>query len=53
MEEVAGNILKHSLQNKYLQSPFIIDYDFETTFADTNGPSKPGELKKIQKSPSL
>ena len=27
MLKVPGNILKHSLQNKSLQSPFIVVYD--------------------------
>ena len=34
MEEVAGNILKHSLQYKSLQAPFIIVYKFETVFVE-------------------
>ena len=46
MEEATGNVLKHSLQNKSLESPFIIICNFETMIVETNDQSKLGELRK-------
>lgn len=45
MEEVAGNILKHSLWYKSLQAPFIIVYEFETVFAEAKWSLKTGRFK--------
>ena len=47
MKEVAGNILKHSLQNKSLKSPFIVACDVETMFLDKDNQLK---LRKLRKS---
>ena len=45
-KRVPGNIWKYSLQNKSLQAPFIIVYDFETMFLDIDDRSKLEVLKK-------
>ena len=45
-EKVAGDILKHLLQNKSMQLLLIVVYDFETMTVETDDPSKPEELRK-------
>ena len=47
MEAVAGNIFKHLLLDKSLQTPFIV-YEFDTIIAETGNQSKVGELRKCK-----
>ena len=47
MEAVAGNIFKHLLLNKSLQTPFIV-YEFDTIIVETDNQSKLGELRKCK-----
>ena len=49
-EKVAGDILKHLLQNKSMQLLLIVVYDFETMTVETDDPSKPEELRKNKSS---